>query len=129
MECFSGVFDPAGCARVAVADSVQAAEKAAQDENSSKMQSLRALVIGVVMHVYIECIDEKGVEGHDEAHMVVHFCTFMGRDHRRFNILPTKAVSEDQGSVLSCFVSEPAVVNGEGCLKGQDLAVRLASVS
>ena len=33
--------------RVAVADRVQAAEKAAQDENSSKMQSPRALVIGV----------------------------------------------------------------------------------
>ena len=49
----------------------------------------------------IECIDENGVEGHKEAHMVVHFCNFMGRDHRRFNILPTKAVSEDQGSVLS----------------------------
>ena len=51
MECYSGVVDPAGCARVAVADWVQAAEKAAQDENSSKMQSLRALVIGVKMHV------------------------------------------------------------------------------
>ena len=100
MECYSGVVDPAGCARVAVADWVQAAEKAAQDENSSKMQSLRALVIGVKI-ACIECIDENGLEGHEEAHMVVHFCTFMGRDHRRFNILPTKAVSEDQGSVLS----------------------------
>ena len=46
------------------------------------------------------------------------------RDHRRFNILPTKAVSEDQGSVLS--VNLPSVVHGEVCVKGQDLAVRLA---
>ena len=38
VECYSGVVDPAGCARVAVADWMQAAEKAAQDENSSKMQ-------------------------------------------------------------------------------------------
>ena len=46
-------------------------------------------------------MDENGVECHKEAHMVVHFCNFMGCDHRSFNILPTKAVNEDQGSVLS----------------------------
>ena len=45
------------------------------------------------------------------------------RDHRRFNILP------DQGGKRRSrqrFVSEPSVVHGEVCVKGQDLAVRLA---
>ena len=45
--------------------------------------------------------------------MVVHFCNF-SRDHRRFNIFPTKAESSHQGSVLSVNRTGGEVCQGTG---------------